>query len=46
MMLCVSASLNFSACECSAQVIAEALIDLIPFELDSHKLMLFEAQKE
>ena len=27
-------------------IIVQAIEDLIPFELDSHKLMLFEAQKE
>ena len=45
-MPCVSASLNFSASDCSTQVIVKAIKDLIPFELYSHKLMLFEAQKE
>ena len=45
-MPCVSASLNFSASQCSTQVIVKAIKDLIPFELDSHELMLFEAQKE
>jgi len=43
---CVSASLHFSASQCSTQVIVKAIRNMIPFELDSHELMLFEAQKE
>ena len=35
---CVSASLNFSASQCSTQVIVRAFSDSIPFKLDSHGL--------
>ena len=45
-MPCVFASLNFSASQCSTQVIVRAISDSIPFELDSHELMLFEAWRE